>query len=363
MFPVRLENLTKRFDTPRGTVAAVEDISLEIAAGELFFLLGPSGCGKTTLLRMLAGLVAPSSGKVFFADSDVTNVPPERRQAAMVFQSYALWPHMTVARNVSFGPEVHHVPAGERKRIVRELLETVRIAEKASARPMELSGGQQQRVALARALAVKPRCLLLDEPLSNLDAALRAAMRWEIRRIVKSSGTTGVYVTHDQAEALAIADRIALMNEGRIVQVGTGRELYEAPANRFVAEFLGEANFIPAEAVGAADQAGGVMLETPLGRLRSCSTGAPTQPGTKLNCCIRPESLRIVAGGEQAGGENTFPARLTEWAHLGDSARFRVTLADGTELSGAAMPARPVAVPGRQVTIHVPPEDVIVLSP
>jgi ABC-type Fe3+/spermidine/putrescine transport system ATPase subunit len=187
-------------------------------------------------------------------------------------------------------------------------------------------------------------------------------MRWEIRRIVKSSGATAVYVTHDQAEALAIADRIALMNEGRIVQVGTGRELYEAPASRFVAEFLGEANFIPAEVVGPAE-AGGVMLETPLGRLRSCSPGPLAQPGTKPHCCIRPESLRIVAGGEQAGGENTFPARLTEWTHLGDSARFRVTLADGTELSGAAMPARPVAVPGRQVTIHVPPEDVIVLSP
>ena len=362
MFPVRLENLTKRFDTPGGTVAAVENVSLEIAAGELFFLLGPSGCGKTTLLRMLAGLAAPSSGKVFFADSDVTNVPPERREAAMVFQNYALWPHMTVARNVSFGPEVRHVPAAERKRIVRELLETVRIAEKASAKPMELSGGQQQRVALARALAVKPRCLLLDEPLSNLDAALRAAMRWEIRRIVKSSGATAVYVTHDQAEALAIADRIALMNEGRIVQVGTGRELYETPGSHFVAEFLGEANFIPAEAVGPAE-AGGVMLETPLGRLRSCSPGPPAQPGSKLHCCIRPESLRIVAGGEQAGGENTFPARLTEWTHLGDTGRFRVALADGTELSGAAMPARPVAVPGRQVTIHVPPEDVIVLSP
>ena len=362
MFSLRLENLTKRFDTPRGTVVAAEDVSLEIAAGELFFLLGPSGCGKTTLLRMLAGLLEPSAGRIFFGDLDVTNVPPERRDAAMVFQSYALWPHMTVAKNVSFGPEVRHVPAAERKRIVRELLEMVRIAEKASAKPMELSGGQQQRVALARALAVKPRCLLLDEPLSNLDAALRSAMRWEIRRIVKSSGTTGVYVTHDQAEALAIADRIALMNEGRIVQIGTGRELYEAPGNRFVAEFLGEANFIPAEAIGPAGQAGGLLLETPLGRLRSCSAGPPDQPGAKLTCCIRPESVRIVAGGEQAGGENTFPARLTEWAHLGNSARFRVALADGTELSGAAMPARPVASIGRQLAVHVPAEDVIILS-
>ncbi len=362
MVPLHLENLTKRFTTRRGDVLAVDGVSLEIAAGELFFLLGPSGCGKTTLLRMLAGLVDPDAGRVLFGDSDVTALPPERRDAAMVFQSYALWPHMTVAKNVAFGPEVRGVGRDERRRIVRELLQTVRITEKASAKPMELSGGQQQRVALARALAVRPRCLLLDEPLSNLDAALRAAMRWEIRRIVKESGTTAVYVTHDQAEALAIADRIALMKDGRIVQTGTGRQLYEEPADRFVAEFLGEVNFIPITSAAPAGAPGGrVVVDTLLGRLRSArELPAGVEVGECI-CCIRPESLRIVPAGADRPTENAFAARLIEWSHLGDSARFRAAVADGTELAGAAMPARSVADIGDELTLHVHPDDVILL--
>lgn len=360
MIPLHLKNLTKRFDTPRGTIVAVDDVSLDIEGGELFFLLGPSGCGKTTLLRMLAGLVEPQAGKIFFGERDVTAVAPERRDAAMVFQSYALWPHMTVAKNVSFGPEVRRRGRTQRRRIVNELLETVRIAEKADAKPMELSGGQQQRVALARALAVRPQCLLLDEPLSNLDATLRGAMRWEIRRIVKSFGTTAVYVTHDQAEALAIADRIAVMKDGRIVQTGTGRELYEAPADRFVAEFLGEANFIEAT-LGAPARDEGTLLETPLGRLRSARTAPSLATGDRLTCCIRPESLRIVPA-DTPGGENNFTVRLLEWTHLGNSARFRVAGAGGIELAGAAMPARPVADQGDELTLHVACQDVIILA-
>ncbi len=366
MIPLHLKNLTKRFDTPRGTIVAVDDVSLDIEGGELFFLLGPSGCGKTTLLRMLAGLAEPQAGRIFFGERDVTAVAPERRDAAMVFQSYALWPHMTVAKNVSFGPEVRRRGRAQRRRIVEELLETVRIAEKADAKPMELSGGQQQRVALARALAVRPQCLLLDEPLSNLDAALRGAMRWEIRRIVKSFGTTAVYVTHDQAEALAIADRIAVMKDGRIVQTGTGRELYEAPADRFVAEFLGEANFIEAT-IGAPARdgqrpgQGGTLLETPLGRLRSARTAPSLATGEGLTCCIRPESLRIVPA-DTPGGENSFTVRLLEWTHLGDSARFRVAGPGGIELACAAMPARPVADQGDELTLHVACQDVIILA-
>ena len=358
MVPIRVERLSKRFVTPRETIEAVVEISLTIAKGELFFLLGPSGCGKTTLLRMLAGFVQPTEGKVFFGDRDVTALPPERRDAAMVFQNYALWPHMTVAKNVAFGPQMRKVPAKRREALVKELLATVRIAEKASAKPMELSGGQQQRVALARALAAEPNCLLLDEPLSNLDAALRAAMRWEIRRIVKSAGTTGVYVTHDQAEALAIADRIALMKDGRIVQTGTGRELYAAPANRFVAEFLGEANFLPARVAGREAEA--VVLETAAGRLRSRSD-RPVEPGRRVTCCIRPECLRIVPAGASGAGVNVLSARLAEWSHLGESARFRLELPEGVTLSGAAMPARAVASPGEAVTATVEPADVILL--
>ena len=358
MVPIRLEKLTKRFHSPRGSVAAVSEVSLEIRRGELFFLLGPSGCGKTTLLRMLAGFVQPDSGRVFFGATEVTHLPPEKRDAAMVFQNYALWPHMTVAKNVSFGPEVRKVPRAEREKIVAELLETVRIAEKASVRPMALSGGQQQRVALARALAARPKCLLLDEPLSNLDATLRAAMRWEIRRIVKSSGTTAVYVTHDQAEALAIADRIAVMREGRIVQVGTGPELYDNPANRFVAEFLGEGNFLPA---GVAGREGAyLVLGTPLGKLLGRGSEALTV-GDQVTCCIRPECVRLAPTGQAGGGENALPARLTEWVHLGETARFRLELAGGLELLGAAMPARPAAAVGEELTALVRPEDVIVL--
>ena len=360
MIPLRMTGLTKRFVMRRETVTAVDNVSLEIAAGELFFLLGPSGCGKTTLLRMLAGLVEPDAGTILFGDEDVTALAPERRDAAMVFQNYALWPHMTVAKNVAFGPETRGVGRRERRKIVREMLETVRIAEKASVKPMALSGGQQQRVALARALAVQPRCLLLDEPLSNLDATLRAAMRWEIRRLVKSVGTTAVYVTHDQSEALAIADRIALMNEGRIVQIGSGRELYEHPASRFVAEFLGEANFLPAT-VAAAD-ARGASLETPLGALRSGRSLPNLAAGDKITCCIRPESLRIISADDSAAAENTFTAELTEWTHLGDSAGFRLRAPDGAELAGAAMPARPVAAVGDRVTIRIAPEDVILLQ-
>ena len=366
MVPIRLEKLTKRFHSPRGSVAAVSEVSLEIRGGELFFLLGPSGCGKTTLLRMLAGFVQPDSGRVFFGATEVTHLPPEKRDAAMVFQNYALWPHMTVAKNVSFGPEVRKVPRAEREKIVAELLETVRIAEKASVRPMALSGGQQQRVALARALAVRPKCLLLDEPLSNLDASLRAAMRWEIRRIVKSSGTTTVYVTHDQDEALAIADRIALMRDGRIVQIGTGRELYERPASRFVAAFLGEANFVEATVlqIDPADPDGNrfALLETPLGKLRA-TAGEALERGREVTCCIRPEALSLAPGqGDSGTAENTFAAELLEWVHLGDSARFRVRLAGGLELSGAAMPARPRAELGRVVLVRIPPEDVAVVT-
>ena len=320
MLPLRLENLTKIYATRRGAVKAVDDISLSIHAGELFFLLGPSGCGKTTLLRMLAGFVEPTSGRIFFGDRDVTDLPAERRDAAMVFQNYALWPHMTVSANVGFGLEVRGVGRAQRKLAVDEMLRTVRIAEKASAKPMELSGGQQQRVALARALAVGPRCLLLDEPLSNLDAALRAAMRWEIRRVVKARGATAVYVTHDQAEAMAIADRIALLKDGKIVQIGSGQELYDRPASRFVATFLGEANIMPAKVLGREGDL--LALETPLGRLLGRGS-ADLPEGREAWCCIRPEGVRLERPTGQAKC-TTLSGKVLEWTHLGDSGRFRL---------------------------------------
>jgi len=236
MTSVRVDHISKTF----GSATALNDISLQIAAGELFFLLGPSGCGKSTLLRIIAGLLEPTSGRVFFGDRDVTDEPTQRRNAVMVFQSYALWPHMSVAENVRFGLSVRGNDRARQQARIDEVLDLVRLREFAHRKPNELSGGQQQRVALARALAVKPACLLLDEPLSNLDAKLRQDMRGEIRRICKAGGLTSIYVTHDQKEALSIADRIAVMRSGLIEQVGTPSDVYHRPASDFVREFMAQ---------------------------------------------------------------------------------------------------------------------------
>ena len=234
MTQIRMEQLGKTF----GQTIALRDIDLQIESGELFFLLGPSGCGKSTLLRLIAGLMEPTTGRIFFGDRDVTDLDTRHRNAVMVFQSYALWPHMSVRENVRFGLSVRGAPKEQQHRRVDEVLELVRMREYADRKPNQLSGGQQQRVALARALAVKPACLLLDEPLSNLDAKLRHEMRSEIRRICKSAGLTTIYVTHDQKEALSIADRIAVMSAGEIAQIGTPSQVYHRPVNAFVADFL-----------------------------------------------------------------------------------------------------------------------------
>ncbi|MBO7223398.1 MAG: ABC transporter ATP-binding protein, partial [Kiritimatiellae bacterium] len=228
---INIKNLVKNF----GAVKALNNVSLDIQPGELFFLLGPSGCGKTTLLRHIAGFYIPDEGNIFIDNEDVTKLPPHKRDTGMVFQSYALWPHMTLAENVAFGLKMRKVPAADIKRRVAEALDIVKMGDKAERKPNQLSGGQQQRVALARALVVQPRCLLLDEPLSNLDAKLRLEMRIEIRRICKEAGLTAVYVTHDQKEALSIADRLAIMRDGVIEQIGTPLEVFRKPTNSFVA--------------------------------------------------------------------------------------------------------------------------------
>ncbi len=236
-----LKNITKRFDS----TLVVDHIDLEIASGELFFLLGPSGCGKTTILRLLAGFCDPDEGSIWFGTRIINNVSPQDRSTALVFQNYAIWPHMTVFENVAYGLRVRKLPEATIRLRVEAILDKIEMLHLAERRPASLSGGQQQRVALARAIVVDPQLLLFDEPLSNLDAKLRLEIRGEIKRLHAELKTTSVYVTHDQEEALALADRIAVMNAGRIEQVGTPYEIYSRPANPFVASFIGEINILP----------------------------------------------------------------------------------------------------------------------
>ena len=246
MTAIRIQHLTKRYE---GGTLALDDVSLEVAEGEMFFLLGPSGCGKTTLLRSLAGFVQPDSGDIFFGEQCITPLPPRSRGASMVFQTYALWPHLSVAKNVAYGLEVRGVARGEIAQRVEKALKLVQLEGLGERRPTQLSGGQQQRVALARALVIRPKVLLLDEPLSNLDARLRDEMREEIRRLHQATGLTMVYVTHDQKEALALADRLAVMDRGKPVQVGSPEGAQ--PRDALVAGFLGDCNLSPAPSARA----------------------------------------------------------------------------------------------------------------
>ena len=259
MTSIRLQHITRRF----GSTLALDDIDLQIVPGELLFLLGPSGCGKSTLLRIIAGLLEPTTGRIFFNDRDVTDLGTEQRSAVMCFQNYALWPHMTVRENVAFGLSLGRGPTNGRDQRVNHFLRLVQLDRYADRKPNSLSGGQQQRAALARAMAVEPKCLLLDEPLSNLDAKLRLEMRGEIRRICKSGDFTTIYVTHDQKEALSIADRIVLLKDGRIVQVGEPTELYYHPRTSFVADFVGQTNLLKGEITR--ENLGGIAVQTPIG--------------------------------------------------------------------------------------------------
>jgi ABC-type Fe3+/spermidine/putrescine transport system ATPase subunit len=284
---LRLEALTKRF----GTTLAVSELSLELREGEFLSLLGPSGCGKTTSLRMIAGFERPDAGRVLLAGADITHLPPQRRRTGMVFQSYALFPHLNVFENVAFGLRAQGTPAGEIRPRVLRALERVDLAGYEARSVQALSGGQQQRVALARAMAPEPPLLLLDEPLSNLDAALRERTRAELRSLLKEFGITAVFVTHDQEEAFDLSDRIALLDHGVLQQLGTPEELYQDPANAFVASFVGRANFIPARlterngATGTGELPGGARWPVRL---------HPDAPGPDVRVMIRPEALLLA---------------------------------------------------------------------
>jgi iron(III) transport system ATP-binding protein len=351
MTVIALDGLSKWL----GTTLAVADATLRVEDGELFFLLGPSGSGKSTLLGLIAGLEPPSAGSIRFDDRDVTALPTERRNAVLCFQSYALWPHKSVRENVGFGPKIAGLARDAIDRRVNEMLALVRMSEYAERKPAQLSGGQQQRVALARALAANPACLLLDEPLSNLDAKLRHEMRAEIRRICKSTGVTTVYVTHDQKEALATADRIAVMNQGRVIQLGTPRELYDRPKSAFIAEFIGHTNLMSARVLSRNSET--VRLRTPLGELDAIATELPATLPEEVAVSIRPDRLRIARG--EGGGANRFTAEALDSSFLGESSEHSLR-ASGHGFRLVASPALD-ALP-RDVVVEVAPRDVVVLE-
>jgi iron(III) transport system ATP-binding protein len=352
MSAIRIDGLVKKF----GETTAVSDIRLEIPSGSLFFLLGPSGCGKTTLLRMIAGFTEPTSGRILFGDRDVARVPANERNTGMVFQNYALWPHMSVFENVAFGLEVRKLPKDRIREKVGQALELVRMGQYAQRKPAELSGGQQQRVALARAVAFEPSVLLLDEPLSNLDAKLRLEMRHEIRRIVDTLKITTVYVTHDQEEALSLADGMAVLHHGRVIQTGAPRAMYRRPNSRFVADFLGDTNFLPAVLVqGGATEA---TYRTVAGNLRS--TAAPFPSATELSLSLRPEALRITRGEAR---DNALAGTVRATTYLGDIAQHEIALADGSTAIRVAElnPKEPPAI-GERVVVAIDPDDVVPLA-
>jgi len=313
---VRLADVTKRL----GAHLAVDAVSLDVGEGAFVTLLGPSGCGKTTTLRMVAGFYQPDAGEIRIRDRLVNEVPPHRRNTAMVFQEYALFPHMTVAENVGYGLRMRRVPRREARRRIGEALELVGLSGQDRKFPHQLSGGQQQRVALARALVVEPEVLLLDEPLSNLDAKLRVRVRTEIRQLQERLGKTTLYVTHDQEEALAISDQIAVMQAGRLLQLGSPSEIYLRPATRFVADFVGLANFLEGDVVDAHHvrvNAAVVAVDRPI-----------SQSG-RVTLLVRPEMIRLVPTGS-ARVENLLRGRVATMAFLGSLARYWIA-ADGAE--------------------------------
>jgi len=318
---VIVDRLTVRY----GQTVAVQDVTLEVRRGELVFLLGPSGCGKTSLLRAIGGLEPAAAGAISIGGRDVTGLPAYRRGAPMVFQGYALWPHLTVLENAAYGLEARGIGAVARREKAMAALKMVGLAERAEARPAQLSGGQQQRVALARALACDPEVVLLDEPLSNLDAKLRREMRAELVGLHAQARFTAIYVTHDQEEALSMAQRLALMNAGRIVELGAPRELYERPRTRFGAEFLGEVNWLPAELVG--ESAGGkVRARTALGE---AAVDAPRETAGRWELGFRPEAARLGPG---PAGALVWRGRVESASFLGSEERLELSADGGRRL-------------------------------
>ena len=354
-----LENVVKVFP-PRGgssEVTAVNDVSLSIEQGQLVTLLGPSGCGKTTTLRLIAGFEFPTHGRILLDGQVINDLPPHRRDMSMVFQSYAIFPHLNVFENIAYGLNVQRRPREEIEERVARVLELVELRGLENRAPNQLSGGQQQRVALARALIMEPKVLLMDEPLSNLDAKLREQMRTEIRRIQQRLGITSVYVTHDQIEAMTLSDQIVVMNEGVIEQIGTPRELYRYPRTRFVANFIGRANFVPGTVKGAENES--LIVDALQQQMRLAEVKEPHAINEEVTLIIRPEMIRIVGDGGKVKGI------VHRAAYLGDSIDYDVEV-DGQLLTAVETdPTRMIIYPeGSEVgldfhedCVHVLPKE------
>jgi putative spermidine/putrescine transport system ATP-binding protein len=348
----------RRLKKSFGAVVAVDEVSLDAAPGEFLSLLGPSGCGKSTVLRMVAGLVEPDGGAVVLAGEDVTRVAVHRRNVGLVFQSYALFPHMTVFENVAFGLRRRQVGESELRSRVERMLELVRLGRLGGRHPRELSGGQQQRVALARALVTEPSVLLLDEPLSNLDALLREEMRVELKRLQERLGTTMIFVTHDQAEALILSDRVVVMEAGRVEQIGKPEEVYRAPATPFVARFLGRANFLSGTVAG---DAGGVVVSLGGGLSIAAGPRIGLARDQVVQVAIRQENIRLAPGGGGGGLANRFPVTVVFHAFAGQAHHYVVQLADGRELAVAAPGASVPLARGTEAVVEWGAEDVVLL--
>ena len=354
---VRLINLWKKF----GEVEAVRDVNLMIGGGDFFTFLGPSGCGKTTLLRMIAGFTRPDQGTIFFDDVEVQDVPPWERNVGLVFQNYALWPHLSVFENVAFGLKERSFPKSIVQEKTNQALSMVNLEGLGKRRPSELSGGQQQRVALARTLVIEPRLLLLDEPLSNLDAKLRIQMRHELVRIQRDLGITSIYVTHDQEEALTLSTRIAVMSKGNVVQVGTPKEIYENPKSQEVADFVGTSNFFSAQVVEEVED--WIRVRTEEGFLLMVGRQEGVSLGIESNLLlnIRPESLQISYPHEVPSGENRIEGIVKTSAYLGSLVQYEVEVIGGKRVKVNVVNPRKKTLfqEGEQVSITFSSEDIV----
>jgi ABC-type Fe3+/spermidine/putrescine transport system ATPase subunit len=355
---VRFESVIKRY----GSFTAVKKLDLTIKQGALHFLLGPSGCGKTTTLRMLAGLETPSEGRILFNGKDITAKPAAERGIGMVFQNYALWPHMTVRKNVEYGLKLRKLTPKELEDRVREVLDFTQLSQFEERLPGQLSGGQQQRVALARALAIRPNVLLLDEPLSNLDAKLRLEMRDNISRIHKQTGITTVYVTHDQKEALSMGTHISVMRAGDLIQTDDPRKLYHAPSSPFIAGFIGETNLVEGRLTERRGDA--YVVDTPLGRITAAHAArtAPEELGSTVVVSFRPEAVQVDFGNAGFTGDNQLELTLEHLTYLGESEQLALRGSKGIAVKASVFnPPDQVLNDGDRVRCCVLPEDVLVL--